>query len=153
MCWCDVRVPSLRIALADKKQLFHAHIHALTCIQYTHVHTQTNMPAYKQLLMSDDVYSPKMKGANWLKLMCHPGRSLVNIFSLWNIIVWYKSVVLNIIWLHSLVCQIHTKQMSQQVAYGGNICVVSCDEGRQVDRATLSQRKMCAQNIQFFQDC
>ena len=43
------------------------------------------------------IYSPKMKGANWLK-----GRSLVNIFSLWNI--WYKSVVLSLIWLHSLVC-------------------------------------------------
>ena len=34
---------------------------------------------------------PKMKGANWLKLMRYQGRSLVNIFSLWNI--WYKSVV------------------------------------------------------------
>ena len=69
------------------------------------------------------IYSPKMKGANWLK-----GRSLVNIFSLWNI--WYKSVVLSLIWLHSLVCQIHNKQMSQLVAYSGNICVwvVSCNE-------------------------
>ena len=28
-------------------------------------------------------------------------RSLVKIFSLWNI--WYKSVVLSLIWLHSLV--------------------------------------------------
>ena len=56
------------------------------------------------------VYSPKMKGANWLKLICHQGRSLVNIFSLWNI--WYKSVVLSLIWLHSLVCQIQDKRMS-----------------------------------------
>ena len=67
-----------------------------------------------------------MKGANRLKLICHQGRSLVNIFSLWNI--WYKSVVLSLIWLHSLVCQIYNKQMLQVVAYSGNICawVVSC---------------------------
>jgi len=45
----------------------------------------------------------------------------VNIFSLWNI--WYKSVILSLIWLHSLVCQIHNKQMSQLVAYSGNVCV------------------------------
>ena len=38
------------------------------------------------------VYSPKMKGANWLKFICHQGRSLVNNFSLCN--NWYKSVVL-----------------------------------------------------------
>ena len=28
-----------------------------------------------------------------------------------------------LIWLHSLVCQIHNKQMSQLVAYSGNTCV------------------------------
>ena len=52
----------------------------------------------------------------------------MNIFSLWNI--WYKSVVLSLIWLHSLVCQIHNKQMLQLVAHSGNICVwvVSCNE-------------------------
>ena len=74
------------------------------------------------------IYSPKMKGANWLKFICHQGRSLVNNFSLSN--NWYKSVVLLLIWLHSLVCQIHNKQMSQLVAYSGNICVwvVSCNE-------------------------
>ena len=45
----------------------------------------------------------------------------MNIFSLWNI--WYKSVILSLIWLHSLVCQIHNKQMLQLVAYSGNVCV------------------------------
>ena len=65
--------------------------------------------------------SPKMKGANWLKFICHQGRSLVNNFSLCNNL--YKSVVLSLIWLHSLVRQIHNKQMSQLVAYSGNICV------------------------------
>ena len=42
----------------------------------------------------------------------------------------YKSVVLSLIWLHSLVCQILNKQMSQLVAYSSNICVwvVSCNE-------------------------
>ena len=102
-------------------------------------------------------------------------------------------MVLNIIWLHSLECQIHTKQTSQQAAYGGSICVdlfhvmkggsicvdlfhvmkggsicvdlfhVMKGGSICVDlfhvmkgdrfRATLSQHKMCAQNIQFFQDC
>ena len=49
-------------------------------------------------------------------------------FSVWNI--WYRSVVVFLIWLHSLVCQIHNKQMSQLVAYSGSICVwvVSCNE-------------------------
>ena len=72
--------------------------------------------------------APKMKGANWLKLICYQGRSLVDIFSLWNI--WYKSVVLFLIWLHSLVCQTRNKQMSQLVAYSSKICVwvVSCNE-------------------------
>ena len=63
------------------------------------------------------VYSPKMKGAKRLKFICHQGRSLVNNFSLCN--NWYKSVVLLLIWLHSLVCQIHNKQISQLVAYSG----------------------------------
>ena len=41
-----------------------------------------------------------------------------------------QKVVLLLIWLHSLVCQIHKKQMSQLVACSGNICVwvVSCNE-------------------------
>ena len=34
-----------------------------------------------------------------------------------------QKVVLSLIWLHSLVCQIRNKQMSQLVAYSGNICV------------------------------
>ena len=42
-------------------------------------------------------------------------------FCLWNI--RYKSVVLSLIWLHSLVCWIPNKQMSQLVAYSGSICV------------------------------
>ena len=42
-------------------------------------------------------------------------------FRLWNI--RYKSVVLSLIWLHSLVCLIPNKQMSQLVAYSGSICV------------------------------
>ena len=67
------------------------------------------------------VYSPKMKGANWLKSICHQGRSLGNIFSLCNNL--YKSVLLLLIWLHSLVCQIHDKQMSQLAAYSCSICV------------------------------
>ena len=80
------------------------------------------------VLLLDGVYSPRMKGANWLKFICHQGRSLVNNFSLCNNL--YKSVVLSLIWLHSIVCQIHNKQMSQLVAYSGNICVwvVSCNE-------------------------
>ena len=80
------------------------------------------------VLLLDGVYSPKIKGANWLKFTCHQGRSLVNNFSLCN--NWYKSVVLPLIWSYSLVCQIHNKQMSQLVAYSGNICVsvVSCNE-------------------------
>ena len=60
------------------------------------------------VLLFDGIYCPKMKGANWLKLMCSQGKSQVNIFSLWNI--WYKSVVPSPIWLHRLVCQIHNKQ-------------------------------------------
>ena len=94
------------------------------------------------VLLLDGVYSPKMKGANRLKFICHQGRSLVNNFSLCN--NWYKSVVLSLIWLHSLVCQIHNKQMSQLVAYSGNICVwvVSCNEcGGLTVLATLSQHK------------
>ena len=59
------------------------------------------------VLLFDGIYCPKMKGANWLKLMCSQGKSQVNIFSLWNI--WYKSVVPSLIWLHSSVCQIHNK--------------------------------------------
>ena len=86
------------------------------------------------------VYSPKMKGANRLKFICHQGRSLVNNFSLCN--NWYKSVVLLLIWLHSLVCQILNKQMSQLVAHSGNICVwvVSCNEcgGWQLGRRSAS---------------
>ena len=80
------------------------------------------------VLLFDGIYCPKMKGANWLKLMCSQGKSQVNIFSLWNI--WYKSVVPSLIWLHSSVCQIHNKQMSKLVAYSSNICVwvVSCNE-------------------------
>ena len=80
----------------------------------------------------EDICSPKMKDANWLKLICHQGRSLMNIFSLWNI--WYKSVILSLIWLHSLVCQIHNKQMSQLVANGSNICVWvdSCNDDDEV---------------------
>ena len=38
------------------------------------------------VFLLDGVYSSKMKGANWLKLVCHQGRSLVNIFSLWNMV-------------------------------------------------------------------
>jgi len=93
------------------------------------------------------VYIPKMKGANWLKSICHQGRSLVNIFSLCN--NWYRSVVLLLIWLHSLVCQIHNKQMSQLVAYRCNICVwlVSCNEcgGCQLGR----QHKYSIRHMQF----
>ena len=70
----------------------------------------------------------------------------MNIFSLCN--DWYKTVVLSLIRLHSLVCHIHIKQMSQLVAYSGNICVrvVSCNEcggggGGVTVRATLSQHK------------
>ena len=88
------------------------------------------------------VYSPKMKDANWLKLTWHQERSLLNIFSLWNI--WYKSMVLSLIWLYILVCQINKKQMSQLVAHSGNICVwvVSCNEcGGLTVLATLSQHK------------
>ena len=90
------------------------------------------------VLLLDGVYSPKMKGANWLKFICHQGRSLVNNFSLCNNL--YKSVVLSLIWLHSFVCQIHNKQMSQLVAYSGNICVWVVSWGLTV-RATLSQHK------------
>ena len=68
------------------------------------------------------VYSPKMKGAKRLKCICHQGRSLVNNFSLCN--NWYKSVVLLLIWLHSLVCQIHNKQISQLVAYSGYLTLL-----------------------------
>ena len=65
---------------------------------------QTIAYIVKQLHIKDNsgVYSPKMKGANWLKLICPQGRSLVNTFSVWNI--WYKTVVLSLIWMHSLVC-------------------------------------------------
>ena len=73
------------------------------------------------VLLLDGVYSPKMKGANRLKFICHQGRSLVNNFSLCN--NGYKSVALSLMWLHSLVCQIHNKQISQLVSYSGNICV------------------------------
>ena len=73
------------------------------------------------VLLLDGVYSPKMKGANRLKSICHQGRSLVNTFSFCNNL--YKSVVLSLICLHSLVCQIHNKQRSQLAAYSGNICV------------------------------
>ena len=90
------------------------------------VHSWRLQPQTERCHLS--VYSPKMKGANWLKFICHQGRSLVNNFSLCN--NWYKSVVLLLIWLHSLVCQIHNKQMSQLVANSGNICVwvVWCNE-------------------------
>ena len=92
-----------------------------------------------------------MKGANWLKFVCHQGRSLVNIFSLWNI--WYKTVVLSLIWLHSLVCQIHNKQMSQPVAYSGNICVwvVSCNEcgGWHLGQCSASIKKAMAPRATF----
>ena len=92
------------------------------------------------VLLLDGVYSPKMKGANQLKFVCHQGKSLVNNFSLCN--NWYKSVVLSLIWLHSLVCPTPNKQMSQLVAYSGNICVwvVSCNEcgGWQFGRCSAS---------------
>ena len=73
------------------------------------------------------LYSPKMKGANWLKLICHQGRSLGNIFSQSGIFganVWYSLIL-----LHNLVCQMQNKQMSQLVAYSGNICV-ECGGGQ-----------------------
>ena len=35
----------------------------------------------------------------------------------------FKHHVYLLIWLHSLVCQMHNKQMSQLVAYSGHICV------------------------------
>ena len=80
-----------------------------------------------------------MKGTNWLKLICHQGRSLVT-FSVWNIS--YKSVVLSLIWLLGFLYQIHNKRMSQLVAYSGNICVwvVSCNEcgGWQLGRRSAS---------------
>ena len=54
------------------------------------------------ILLFNGLYSPGIKGANWLNVICHLGSTLVSIFSLWNI--WYKSVVLNLMWLHGLVC-------------------------------------------------
>ena len=53
-----------------------------------------------------------------------------------------QKVVLSLIWSHSLVCQMHNKQMSQLAAYSGNICVELfhvMNVG--VDRAMLSQHK------------
>ena len=71
---------------------------------------------------------PQNERCQPIKVHMSTGRSLVNNFSLCS--NWYKSVVLSLIWLHSLVCPIHNKQMSQLVAYSGNICVwvVSCNE-------------------------
>ena len=98
----------------------------------------------------------KMKGTNWLKSIkwCHQGRSLVNNFSLCNNL--YKRVVLSLIWLHSLVCQIHNKQMSQLVAYSGNICVrvVSCDEcgGWQLGRRSASMKKAMLPMASFMKE-
>ncbi len=106
------------------------------------------------VLLLDGVYSPKMKGANRLKFICHQGRSLVNNFSLCN--NWYKNVVLLLIWLHSLVCQILNKQMSQLVAYSGNICVwvVSCNEcgGWQLGRRSASIKKAMVPMATFMRE-
>ena len=106
------------------------------------------------VLLLDGVYSPIMKGANWLKFICHQGRSLVNNFSLCN--NWYKSVVLLLIWLHSLVYQIHNKQMSQLVAYSGNICVwvVWCNEcgGWQLGRRSAILKKAMVPMATFMRE-
>ena len=72
--------------------------------------------------------TPKWKVPILMKAHVSSGEITGNIFSLWNI--WYKTVVLSLICLYSLVCQIHNKQMWQLVAYSGSICVwvVSCNE-------------------------
>ena len=90
---------------------------------------------------------PQNERCQLIKVHMSPGEieSLVNNFSLCN--NWYKTVVLEslLIWLHSLVCQIHNKQMSQLVAYSSNICVwvVSCNEcgGWQFGQRSASIKK------------
>ena len=71
----------------------------------------------------------------------------MNIFSLCNNM--YKSVLLSLIWLHSLVCQIHNKQMSQLVAHSGNICELFHVMNVGVDRATLASIKTLDRLITF----
>ena len=46
-----------------------------------------------------------------LSLICQPASEDIKLY------------IIILIWLHSLVWQMHNKQMSQLVAYGGNICV------------------------------
>ena len=52
------------------------------------------------------------------------------------------NVLYNLIWLHSLVCWIHHKQMSHLVAYSSNLCAlaVSCDDcwGWQLGQSSAS---------------
>ena len=98
---------------------------------------------------------PKMKGANWLKLICHQGRSLVNIFSLWNI--WYESVVLFLIWLHSLECQILKKtNITTSGLERQYLCwVVSCHEcgGWQLGQCTASMKQLIRSCLTHRADC
>ena len=66
-----------------------------------------------------------MNGANWLKIIIMSSGDITG-EHLQSLEYLVQKVVLSLIWLHSLVCQIRNKQMwqmSQLVAYSGNICV------------------------------